>query len=363
MSLLNEALRKKSQEKNPSGSPPPIFSGRGRRPRCRGKSLWAALILFIGAGLLAALLLPDRGTEVRRASAPAATTPLSAAAPGNTVTTPQPAPSQPEAAMVAATAQDDTKTGAPRKPAAEADTPGATASRPAPMTTKPVAAPAKQKQTAHLAAAVAEQNARLQAPIAAYWQKALSYHRQKQFSQAITMYQEVLKRAPDHAEAQLNLAAAYLETRSFSQAHTLLTPLADQMPENPRIWMNLAVAAIGQGRAEEALDSLQRAERYGAAPFDVYLHRGAALRQAGKTEDAIASYRQAERIKPEDSSLTFNLAVVYDQEERFADALKYYQRFLLLDTTSSPMQRKKVEERAAILRAFLATSGGKSQPS
>jgi len=356
MSLLNEALRKKAQEKTAAGSPPRAFSNTGRRRGVRGKSLWLMTAVVAGASLLFAvwLLQPERTS------------------PGSVAAVKQKQPDSASATVAAITAGNDTAvspqsaTTQTAQPPTNGSSPGA-AKRPVPGAKRPAAAPARGEQKSRTVAAAPDANAnsgdRQTALVAPYWQKALSYHREGEFPQAITMYQEVLKRAPGHAEAQLNLAAAYLETQEYSHAHSLLTTLSARTPEDPRIWLNLAIAALGLGQAGEALDSLRLAEQSGAERFDIYLHRGAALRQLGRTEEAFASYREAERVKPDEPSLIFNLAIAYDQEERFDDALRYYERFLRVETAAPRAQRKRVEERASVLRTFLRTASTGSQPS
>jgi TolA-binding protein len=89
-----------------------------------------------------------------------------------------------------------------------------------------------------------------------FYQKALRLHRDGRFVEAISMYHEVLKYAPDHPDALYNLSSAYMELSDFSAAYDILNKLLVSNPMAPEILLNLAIAEIGLGRVTDAIDHL-----------------------------------------------------------------------------------------------------------
>lgn len=360
MSLLNEALRKKSREKGRAGNETRAFSAGRPSPPAAGKSLRVSAALLAAAGIAGSVWLwyaPEPPAGPSR------------------VAQQQPAPPEEVVANAGLAPPDLAPAPATTAPGEAAGTAGN--GRPGTASPKKRAKPPQVR----LAAAVSPHKTDLLPPASAdaaaspkpagqlteavkpYWEKALSYHREKQFAQAVAMYSEVLKRAPEHAEALLNLSAVHIEMQSFSQAYPLLKDLEARFPENPAVWLNLAMAEIGLGRPERALADLRRAEQAGGESFDIHLHRGAALSRLGRAGEALASYQQAERLRPDEPSLIFNLAVAYDRQEQFGEALSYYQSFIALGSVASATQKKLVEERVAVLRAYLATRNRTNQSS
>lgn len=187
-----------------------------------------------------------------------------------------------------------------------------------------------------------------------FYDKALSYHRRNELQKAIEMYVEVLKKDPEHYDALFNLASIYLKTSAFSEAYPLLQRLMNHNPEDPQILVNMAVAEIGLGRPQKALSYLKRAESLKDAPqFEIYLHRGVALSRLKKSDEAMIFYKKAEKLHANDHCLLFNMAMACDKLERYREALTYYGRLLKQGGPSSPNERKEVEARVRILKAYI----------
>jgi len=368
MSLLNEALRKKAGEKNGSATGPRAVAVANHNPSPAGKSMrLLAVVCAVACSVLASWLWHS-ATPVDKANGAFHQEPASSAS----TTTKQAVPAE----TSSATANDSVTTAAP--PSAVPKDPILTAavadihSSMVPADGAVKKTHTKQSERKHPIVATMPNTGGTAPPAAQapyrtgpsaeqfrlarpYWEKALSYHREGQFPQAIAMYSEVLRKAPGHEETLLNLSAVYIETHAFSKAYPLLQNLATRFPQNSSVWLNLAIAEIGMEKPAAALTDLQRAEQAGGESFDIFLHRGAALSQLERTDEAIASYKQAELIKSNDPALTFNLALVHDRRGNFIEALGYYQHFLGLSNPGVAAQKKQVAERIAVLRNYLAT--------
>ena len=188
-----------------------------------------------------------------------------------------------------------------------------------------------------------------------FYNKALSYHRRNDLQNAIQMYLEVLKKNPEHYDALLNLAAAYIKTSSFSEAYPKLLKLKARDPENPIVLLNLAITEIGLGSPQKAIAYLNLAESLKDTPlFEIYLHRGVALSHLNKLNEAIIWYKRAEELHPGYPRLLFNMAVIYDKQQQYKEALMYYESFLRQDVSTSPSEKKELESRIRVIKAYIA---------
>ena len=383
MSLLNDALRKKESEARSSPQVEAAALFQGRRGRRLGKR-------YLAAGICAALVLlgaagawgwrhwhagdgPDGALGAQPAAA-APTTPADEPMPapqpevaeqGPTAPTPEPIPTV--APQVAPAAQAAEAHPLPmRMPMPE---PVVIAPKPEakPQTQSPSAA-VRRAPPASMERAAAQPPATLPArritsePL---YQKARLFQRQGRTPEALAMYREVLKIDPNHFDTRLNMSSIYLETGQFDQAYALAADLHRQAPAHPQAMLNLAIAQVGCGRAAEALPLLDRVAALPQAPlYTIYFHKGVALRQLGQTTAAIAWYRKAEALNPGDGRLLFNLALAYDQDQAYDQAVDYYLKYMQaakegLDAAG----RGQIQGRVRALQAELAAAdNGEPRP-
>ena len=185
------------------------------------------------------------------------------------------------------------------------------------------------------------------------YQKARQYHRRNRLEQAVTLYQEVIKIDPEHYNARFNLGAAYLQTQSFDNAYYILTDLYLKEPDNQQVMLNLAVANIGRRRFDQALALLDKAAAAPHAPlFEIALHKGIAYNHLNQIQDALNWYKRAEALRPDDPRLLFNLAVVCDQQHRYAAAIDYYRRHIDQNPGMNAAKEKQIRRRIRVLQAY-----------
>ncbi|RPI80095.1 MAG: hypothetical protein EHM45_00185 [Desulfobacteraceae bacterium] len=187
-----------------------------------------------------------------------------------------------------------------------------------------------------------------------FYEKAVRYHMQNRLQEAILMYRQVLIERPMDTDTLFNLAAAYLQKRDFSRALPILTDLAAKDSNNAQILLNLAIAKMGTGEPDNAIALLDKALQIGGASvFELYFHKAVALSQLGRLEEAKRFYEMAGKIDPDNGSLLFNLAVLYDKMERYPEALQYYRAFLAQKGSRSEMNKEEVERRVLFLSGFM----------
>ena len=186
-----------------------------------------------------------------------------------------------------------------------------------------------------------------------FYQKALRYHRDDRLTQAVQMYQQVLRANPAHRDARFNLGAAYIQLAAYSEANPLLKELRAADPLNPDVLVNCAIVEMGLGRPAEAIQDLDTAARQGAEPrFGIYFHRAVALSRLGRLEEARISYKKAEELNGGHSLLLFNLAVLSDKLHGYDEAARYYEKFLRQGSPLPADEMKQIEDRIRSLRAY-----------
>lgn len=189
-----------------------------------------------------------------------------------------------------------------------------------------------------------------------FYEKAIGYHRRNNLEMAIRMYLEVLRKNPEHSDALLNLSSAYIRSSKFSLAYPLLQKLKSFNPGNSEVLLNLAIVEIGLGRPNRAITYLEMSESLKDEPqFEIYFHRGVALSHLHKLNEALVWYKKAESMFGNHPLLIFNMAVACDKLEKHDEALRYYVKFHANGGGSlSAKEKKDVEARIGTLRVYLA---------
>ena len=190
---------------------------------------------------------------------------------------------------------------------------------------------------------------------APFYLKAVSYHKRNELGKAIQMYQEVLRKNPEHYEALFNLASVYLKVSSFSEAYNILQKLHELDPENAQILLNLAIAEIGLGRPQKAISYLNDSDALKDKPqFEICFHKGVAMSKLHMLNEAEIWYKRAEELNPSHSRLLFNMALLYDKLQRYKEALRYYGAFLKNEGEPSVHEKRDVENRINAIRVYMA---------
>lgn len=79
----------------------------------------------------------------------------------------------------------------------------------------------------------------------------------------ITFYEKILKESPDFVEALSALAESYTRAEDYQKGLELDKRLAVLCPEDPLVFYNLACSFALTGSADQAIESLEAAVRFG----------------------------------------------------------------------------------------------------
>jgi len=131
-------------------------------------------------------------------------------------------------------------------------------------------------------------------------QSAQQHHVRGSLDQAVKLYREVLKAAPNMPDALYLLGTAEFQKGNLEKAEQLLGRAVKLLPNNPEVHTNL----------------------------------GALYRKLSQPERAIACYTEAIRIKPQLVEAHYNLGGLYYDQKEFALAAASYEEALRLDPTN-----------------------------
>lgn len=142
--------------------------------------------------------------------------------------------------------------------------------------------------------------------------------------EAISYYEEALRRKPHFVEAERNYAAALIQIGRLDAALRQLESAAATGPEDAVTLNALGEAYINAGRLDQAVSTLRRALRADDDLPEIYINLGATLSRLGDRTAAMEALRSAIRIRPDSSVAHNNLASVLDAQGDFPQAQDHF---------------------------------------
>jgi len=151
----------------------------------------------------------------------------------------------------------------------------------------------------------------------------MTYLRNEVWQNEITLWEDVVKKSPNKARPNNNLALAYLADANFEKAVTYFSNSIRIMPEYSIAYHNRAFANMQIGKFKEAVDdftSYIKIEKK-VAP-DVYLNRGNAYFNSQDYKKSISDYSKYLEKVPNDFNGYFNRSQAYFMLKDFENAKK-----------------------------------------
>ncbi len=172
-------------------------------------------------------------------------------------------------------------------------------------------------------------------PVSTRLQEAMRLHQQGQFSQARTIYEEILERQPDHRDALHLLGMIAGQTNDFERAVALLGRVIDVDPNNAAAYNDRGLALKSLKQCDLALASYNRAIALKGDYALAYCNRGNILRDLGRSDAALASYNQAIAIKPDYAEAYYNRGVMLNDLKEWDAALASYDQALAINGSNA----------------------------
>ena len=136
----------------------------------------------------------------------------------------------------------------------------------------------------------------------------LTYARNRDYTDAETVYRRSIETHPSNARAMNNLATLLLERGQAVEAERYLRRAVDNRPDYPEAHDNLGVAMAMQGRSADAIPFFERAVALNPEYSAAWRNYGEALASLGRFREALAAYRKALPARPDDPRLLGTMA-------------------------------------------------------
>lgn len=160
--------------------------------------------------------------------------------------------------------------------------------------------------------------------------QSLAAHQAGDFARAESGYQQLLTAAPGHPQVSYLFGALRGQQGRHDEALALLDRAQTAMPQNPAILLHQGNALQGLGRFDESVAKYDAALALKPDYDEALNNRGNTLRAAGRFEDAVASFDAALALKPGDFLSWYNRGIALHDLRRYDDALASYDRSLLI---------------------------------
>ncbi|CAH2575340.1 UDP-N-acetylglucosamine--peptide N-acetylglucosaminyltransferase 110 kDa subunit [Planktothrix rubescens] len=161
---------------------------------------------------------------------------------------------------------------------------------------------------------------------------------QQNYTQAESIYRQIIKNNPNHAEAYLWLGSALYYQGKLEEAIASYRQAIQLDPKSAYAYNGLGIALKDQGKLEEAITNYQKAIQLDPKYVDAYIHLGIALSDQGKLEEAITNYRIALSLPDKKATpasthtLAHNtLGYALQQQGKLPEAIAEYQKAIALD--------------------------------
>jgi tetratricopeptide (TPR) repeat protein len=148
--------------------------------------------------------------------------------------------------------------------------------------------------------------------------------------QARTIFEDLLRRHPNHFDCVRRLAMIAAETGRHADAVTLCCQALEINPASAEAYIDMGSAMLGLGQAQAALECLDAAIQLDDTAPQAHNNRGLALKALGRLHDAEACYRQAIALDAGSKEAWLNLGVVQRQLNHHDAALASYARAIAL---------------------------------
>jgi len=169
-------------------------------------------------------------------------------------------------------------------------------------------------------------------------QDGMLAHRQGRFSDAVRLYEKVLKKAPQHLAALNLLADAHLHLGKNSRALTTIRRAISINATMPSAWIVQGSAQRRMGEFDNAIVSLEKAVELKPDSADALMTLAGTLRDAGQLDAAIDAYEELVEMAPDLSKAHYNLGNALIDDRQFDEAILAFEASVRLDPTYSPAQ-------------------------
>jgi Flp pilus assembly protein TadD len=137
-----------------------------------------------------------------------------------------------------------------------------------------------------------------------------------EFGQAVTMFEELLAREPEHVSAMVNLGAVYYNLGDLDQAIAQYERALELEPDDAGIHSNLAAAHFQNGTLDQALSEYQQAVELDPTLAEAHFGLGVTYSEMGIDDKAIEAFERFQALDKGTDPIASQQAVLHLQRLR-----------------------------------------------
>jgi tetratricopeptide (TPR) repeat protein len=142
-----------------------------------------------------------------------------------------------------------------------------------------------------------------------------------QCDEAVALALHALSLAPNERLNALHTTELLLRTGQLDKAADVIHDTVVAYPHDAVAWRLLSATQMLRGRAEEALDAIERALAITSDTAEYHLHRANLLYRLGRLDDAAEAFGQAAALDPSNPDAKRSQLTVFYDSGRFTEAL------------------------------------------
>jgi protein O-GlcNAc transferase len=162
------------------------------------------------------------------------------------------------------------------------------------------------------------------------YDEAVKYHQAGRFSEAESMYRQILQRQPDYADALHYLGVLQGQHGQVEDALKSIRRAIELNPKQSLYPYNLGIVLTKVSRWEEALVAYKQAVDLRPKFADAWHCLGDSYYALGKFSESVEAYRQVLRLKPYHTEAHNNLGMSLLSMEKFQDAIAEFREALTI---------------------------------
>ena len=173
---------------------------------------------------------------------------------------------------------------------------------------------------------------------AALFTKGQQFENEQRWSEAFSMYSEIIKYEPNNALAHYRLGtiseklgAIDSAVRSYQEALRLDPNLSDARKALEGYYVNQGVMLRRNNQLDDAVRMFQQAITLNPSSANAHFELGQVFEQRGQTNEALAEYQEAIKVDPDKSAAHARLAAIYTGQRQYENAAREYQEVLRLN--------------------------------
>ena len=155
---------------------------------------------------------------------------------------------------------------------------------------------------------------------------ATSFMSQDKLNEAITVFQNLLKLKPDHAEAWYEMGNALAQQGKLDEALIAYRKQVEVKPDHPDVWFGIGYALAQQGKLDEAVAAYRKQVKINPDNKGAWNNMGNVLAKQGKQDEAIAAFRKQVEVKPDNAEAWNGMGNVLAQQGKLDEALTAYRK-------------------------------------